>query len=239
MRYIPYRFLILFFVLALSAKAWADIVNDFVQVQCLEDLNMLKIDSFGANGEIARDRSSENQNDLWERHGIRNMRTMVDYIRLIDENGKPSEDHRDTRMVPKDPIQTSCTLVEEMADGKREPRTYEIHIKPYFFNTNPMGRCGGGSPTTELTITAGDRVLIDRLRFLSECSSYEPDHHNRGMAMGGISSIYIYPESQYLTVDGGLYEEYEDEFIFPYLIWFDEGLPVTHETVYGKRKKSE
>ena len=94
MRYIPYHFLILFFVLALPAKAWADIVNDFVQVQCLEDLNMLKIDSFGANGEIARDRSSENQNDLWERHGIRNMRTMVDYIRLIDENGKPSEDHR-------------------------------------------------------------------------------------------------------------------------------------------------
>ena len=214
-------------------------MNDFVQVQCLEDLNMLKIDSFGANGEIARDRSSENQNDLWERHGIRNMRTMVDYIRLIDENGKPSEDHRDTRMVPKDPIQTSCTLVEEMADGKREPRTYEIHIKPYFFNTNPNGYCGGGSPTIELTITIGDRVLVDHLRFLSECSYNESVHHNKGMAMGGISSIYIYPEERYITLRGRINERYEDEFAFPYFLRINKDLLIDHEKIYGKRRRPE
>ena len=111
MRCASYYILILFFVLALPAKAWADIVNDFVQVQCLEELNTLKIERLGTSGKIASKGASDYQKQLWENHGIREVYTMVDYIRLIDENGKPSEDNRDIRMVVKDPIQTSCTLI--------------------------------------------------------------------------------------------------------------------------------
>ena len=238
MRSILYHFLILFAALALPAKAWAYDYNEFVQVQCLEDLNILRIDLLGASGKITSKGAVDHQKRLWTNHGIRELYTMIGTIRLIDENGKPSEDDRNIRMVVKDPIQTSCTLVEQLEDGTQMPRTYDIHIKPYFFNTNAMGRCGG-FVTFELTLTSGDQVLVDHLRFDSECSKNYWYQHNKDMALGGLSSIGLYPENRRIRMSGGLLEEYEDKFVFKSSFNFDEDLPITHEKVYGRRKENE
>ena len=238
MRCIIYHFLILFFVLTLPAKAWADIMDDLVQVQCLEELNALKIDILRTAGRIASKAIRDHPKQLWENHGIRELYTMVGTIRLIDENGKPSEDDRDIRMVVKDPIQTSCTLIEQLENGTQRPRTYDIHIEPFFFNTNAMGTCGG-FVTFELTLTSGDQVLIDQLRFNSECSRTNWYRHNKNTALGGISSIGLYPGNRRIRISGGLFEEYEDKFVFKSYFDFDKDLPITHEKVYGRRKQSE
>ena len=236
MRNIIYRFLILFFVLALPAKAWADGGYDLVQVQCLEELNVLKINRIRTGGKIASKGIRDHPKQLWENHGIRELYTMVENIPLIDENGKPSEDYRDLRMVVKDPIQTSCTLVEHLEDGTYTPRTYDIHIKPYFFNTNAMGYCGG-FVTFELTLTSGDQVLIDQLRFNSECSKVYSSQHNKDMALGGVRGFYINPEVRFILLSGSINKEYEDDFVFKSYFDFDKDLPITHETVYGRRKQ--
>ena len=235
MRNIHCHFLILFFVLALPAKAWAYDYNEFVQVQCLEDLNILRIDLLGASGKITSKGAIDHQKRLWENHGIRELYTMVGTIRLTDENGKPSEDYRDERMVVKDPIQTSCTLIEQLEDGTQTSRTYDVYIKPYFFNTNAMGYCGG-FVTFELTLTSEDQILIDHLRFNSECSKEYWYQHDKDMALGGLSSVGLYPENRRIRMSGGLLEEYEDKFVFKSSFDFDEDLPITHEKVYGRRK---
>ena len=222
-----------------SYDAKADTVNEFVQVQCLEDLNALRIDVFSANGKIAKKNAKDNPKALWEKHGIKDIRSMVGYVHLVDGDGTPSKDPRDIRMVVANPIQTSCALTEELADGSQVPRTYDIHIEPYFFNTNPNGYCGGGSPTVELTLTSGKEVLIDHLRFVSECSSDGWHQHNKGMAMGSIQSVQLNPEDRYISLYGGLDERYEDDFVFTSTFWFDEDLPITHEKVYGNRKENK
>ncbi len=233
------RFFVFLFCFFISFPARADIVNDFVQVQCLQDLNALKIDVFGANGNIAASRSHNNQQELWERHGIREISTMVDYIRPVDENGLPSGDYRDTRMALKNPIQTSCALISETEGRKQESLIYDVYVEPYFFNTNPHGHCGA-SPTFSLTVKTANNVLIDNLRFVSECVTYEGSHHDKGMAMGFIQSIQFNPEDGYITIDGTLFtgfEHYNENFVLPHLLWLSDDLPINHETVYGHKKK--
>ena len=238
MRYIIYHFLILFFVLTLPVKAWSGIGGDLVQVQCLEELNTLRIERLRTSGKIASKGARNHQKQLWENHGIRELYTMVENIPLIDENGKPSEDYRDLRMVVKDPIQTSCTLVEQLEDGTQMPRTYDIHIEPFFFNTNAMETCGG-FVTFELTLTSGDQVLIDQLRFNSECSRTNWYRHDKDAAMGGFGTVEVNPENRVIWIFGSLDEEYEDDFVFKTYYKFDKDLPITHEKVYGRRKQKE
>lgn len=227
----------LFTVLNITAVK-ADIINEFVQVQCLRDLNLLKIDAFNANGDIAMERSEQNQEVLWDQHRIRNINTMIDYIQLIDNDGKPSNDYRDTRMEVKDPIQTSCTLIEELEDGTPKPQTYDIHIQPYFFNVNPNGECGGAQ-TLELTLKSKGRVFIDKLRYISECADTKWARHNEGTALGAIQSVSLNPEDGYISLEGGLGKAYEEDFVFTDIFWLDDDLPITHEKVYGNKRENK
>ncbi len=231
-----------------SQSAQADTVNEFVQVQCIKDLNTLKINTFGANGEIAAKRSHDNQKNLWKTHGIREIRTMVDYIRLHNDDGTPSEDPRDTRMIVKDPIQTSCTLIEERPDGTQAPRTYDIHIEPYFFNTNPNGECGGVF-TFSVTIKQNDDILIDNLPFWHRCriNPWISDREIEGRKNEHIDSIELHPSNDHLIFSGSYLDTddyicdgaknacsqnkhiYVDAFKIFYL---DKDMPITAKKLY-------
>lgn len=60
-----------------SAKA--DIVNTFAQVQCLEELNALKIDMFNANGEMPRQTAKNDYEALWKNKGLVLAEALIEY----------------------------------------------------------------------------------------------------------------------------------------------------------------
>ena len=116
-------------------------------------------------------------------------------------------------------------LIEQLEDGIQTPRTYDIYIEPYFFNTNAMGYCGG-FVTFELTLTSGDQVLIDQLRFNSECGKTYWSRHDKDAATGGFGTVEVNPENRVIWIFGSLDEEYEDDFVFQSYFKFDEDLPI-------------
>ena len=83
---------------ACSHRAKAGVIDTFVQVQCIKALNTLKVDVFSGTSETEFENARENQKKLWESYGIRNYRSMVGTIRLVNGDGTPSDHPRDNRL---------------------------------------------------------------------------------------------------------------------------------------------
>lgn len=203
-------------------------INKVVQIQCLEDLNMLKIDVFNADGKIAIESPENNRDELWNKHGIHELSSMIGTIRLKNGDGTPSDDPRDDRMTVINPIDTTCTLMEDQGADGLQLQTYHIHVEPYFFNMNAIEACGGAT-TFQVSIKSGDKILMDKLPFHYRCRlgiSKKDGLENRWEEM--IDTISISPDKKRISIQGSYMKLEEAEFINAFETYkLDEDTPLT------------
>lgn len=203
------------FLLFSPANAYAG--NLFAHVQCLENINSLKIDVFFTNGALERANAIESKQSLWEEDQI------VLYDTLVENPDVNSQISR--------PIETQCTLKEK--DNSK--KTYSISLEPYFFNVNPQWECGRAK-TFEVTIKAEEKILVDRFRFWYDCSGLYGSYQDDKI----ITTLLFQPHDKSIDFSGYYNnpKEYEDHIfyeVFEKTYSLEDKLPITSELIYSNK----
>lgn len=186
--------------------AYADTVNEFAQAQCLEKLNIFKIDVFNANGTIPLENALKKQQSLWNEDGISFAKTLIE-----NEPGSASYGAQ--------PLQKQCALYGKNGTKKQ---TYYINLKPYIFSDNSNSQCGL-SRTFEITLTTRNQVLLDKFRFQENCSFTQSVYNFTFIPHEG----YMLFNGTYPDPDGGRFSR-----SFYKIFYLEDKLPVTNKMVY-------
>lgn len=203
--------------------ASADIVNEFIQVQCLTELNALKIDEFNINGQTPSDYSEKNHQELWQKRAI----YPYESLRKI-ETAPP---HSQTALTHK----TQCILYKKTGiDSNEKPilkeQVYDIEFGPYLFNTNPEGKCGNAAAFS-VSVKTKDKIVIDDLPFLYQCSADDSGQETRSEEE--IQTILLLPEEGYINIEGSYLDVEKNNYIQEFkTYWMEEDLPVTARKFY-------
>lgn len=209
---------ILFFLCVIlsfqSRLAFADIVNEFVQVQCNTDLNFLRIESFNINGDITLEYIKGHPRESWKKYGI----ISID-DELFDIN-------------PEDRYQLAQTFSSECILKKKNltKDVYKIIIDGYTVNGNPGGWCGGHR-SFSITIWRGKKQLLEKLAFAPNCSGN----------IVFLDSLTLNPHENYIKINGQKDVDGSDskESFYDFFDMDEIISPLTNKSVYSNHEVSE
>lgn len=213
------RILSCFFVICfsvLSHTAHADIVNMFAKVDCSESLNYLRVDVFNVNGDLARKRAEKDDKNIRDKENI------VFFDDLVEIN-------KDFYQKEKATFTKTCTLQEEVKRDTYKTVTYTVIIKPYFFNSNREGQCGGAD-SFSMTIKDKDRVLVDDVPFWFNCNKSVSSNVEEQT----ISTLMFLPHQGLIRFSGRYSRPIKPELYpsFTRRFWLDHNIPATKDNVY-------
>lgn len=182
--------LIVLFVVLFPSFARADVVNEFVRVECNTDLNVLHIELLNINGETALRFAQADPVSLLKKHNL------VFLDSLFDVDGE-------MKQVPKGKSSSTCALKSGDGDGNN---VFNIDIIGLVLNDNAAGMCGLHR-TIALNILMDNNILVRNLVFSPDC------HDPREVRV-----LNILPDEGYVSVegvgawsdDGGVY--YQEKF---------------------------
>lgn len=171
MRLMPLFFCLgLFFV---PRPATADVVNEFVHVNCNPDLNVLEVRLQTVNGVIAQ-RYAENSDRLWKKYSLLSLDALFDVTK--DGTIQEGRTHK-----------SEC-LLRSQNDAK-QPTPYTVIVEGTAGNVNPSGFCGLAR-SIRLSLKTTSAPIITDLDFLPNCSEDR-----------GIRSISFHPSEGYVVVN--------------------------------------
>ena len=193
-----------------SPSARADVVNDFVRIDCNKELNYLEIGPFGVNGWLSANNAKRYKDELFRKYGI------IDLMTLFDINKEW------TRQTPIE-FKTTCVLDTEDDPYENQPHQpklakYDITLKGYTENGNPQGRCGGWR-TYSLTIKKDGVTIIDDVPYEIHCGEDEV-----------LSNVSITPHQGYI------YAGTQDS---KKVLWWDRDLPITRDGIFDHSKAKQ
>lgn len=152
--------------------AHADIINEFVKIQCNQDLNFLRIENLIVNGSVSRKYSENNQKNLWKKYNLISINSLL----KINTDG----------YWQKNDFDTNCELQEE----DKTQKNYKVNIEGYAGNHNPNGKCGGHL-SFNLSISNSEDNIIEKLNFFPNCHANTQIHN-----------VTLIPHEQYLYING-------------------------------------
>lgn len=193
-----------------AATAHADIVNDFIRIDCNKQLNYLSIESFGVNGWLPANNAKRKKDMLFKEHGI------IDLMSLFEFSS-------DSKLQTPLTFETSCildTLDDPDKNQTHEPKysKYDIKLKGFAENSNPGGSCGGWR-SYSVTIKKDGITIVDDVPYEFHCGD--------DLVLGNIS---VNPHEGYLHAG--------NKFSLKTL-WWDEDLPVTIDKIYNPENEKK
>lgn len=194
-----------------STSIRADVVNEFIQVQCLKEINALKVDIFNVNGEISRKNALENYQNLWDVRGVVLADSLIKY-------------NSDNGFQEAISLKKQCVL---RGLGGEQKQIYNIDINTYLFSGNLNSQCGLGR-TFEINITTKNQTLVDRFRFQYECFSNQK-----------ASSLTLLPHEGYIIFDlvNSDTEDAQNDKDSYGVFFMRDQIPITSQIVYGVKSK--